>query len=584
MVIKIVTDSKSVSSELAEQYELLRVMLHAIGDGVITTDARGRVGCLNPIAERLTGWTTEAARGMPVADVFRVVEDQTGVLTSHPVEACLATGSTIGVAGHLMLASRSDMKYFIEDSAAPIRSAAGETLGAVLVFRDVSERRRLAQEMTYHATHDSLTGLLNRAEFERRLQATLTSVYKREAKYVLMRIDLDNFRLVNDAGGHAAGDQLLKQVADLIGRFVHKGDTLGRLGGDEFGLVIRRRSIEEVQNVAHMIREEIDAFRFQLGIHRLHLGASIGLVLVDERWPTKTTLLRAASSACFAAKQGGRNRVHTYFASDEKIESHRSDMHWLRRLERALDQGEFVLHWQQIMSLVPDNSGIHGEVLLRLVGDQGQLISPGTFLPVAERFHMASRIDRWVLREVFEWMARHKAALSHVDQLAINLSGQSIGDRDFHLYVLELLGAIKFDHHKLCFEITETAGITNMNDAKLFFESMRAYGVSFALDDFGSGLSSFAYLKSLSVDYLKIDGQFIRDLETDLVDQATVRCIRDVARLTGKKTVAEFVETAAVEKQLCEMGIDYAQGFLRHRPAALDTILGMKFQASIVPL
>jgi diguanylate cyclase (GGDEF)-like protein/PAS domain S-box-containing protein len=581
-VIEDVTERKRVQAELAEQIERLRVTLHSIRDGVITTGAQGLVEYLNPVAERLTGWTTEEAQGMPASTVLRIVDDTTRMGGGSPVETCLAVNRVIGadghtgVDGHTVLISLDGQEYFIEHSAAPIRSAVGETLGVVLVFRDVSEQRRLNHEMNYRATHDTLTGLFNRDEFERRLQLALASAHLGEAEYALMYIDLDQFKLVNDAGGHAAGDRLLKQVAGVIGRLVRKSDTFARLGGDEFGLIIEHCSIEAAQRVAQQICREVDAFRFQLGIHRLHIGASIGLVPVDKRWPTTANLLRAADSACYAAKAAGRNRVHTYFAADAIIESHRSDMQWVRRLEQALDKDQFILHWQQITPLGHDTGGVHGEVLLRLVGDDGRLISPGAFLPAAERFHMASRIDRWVVREVFEWMARHKAAMSHVDTVSVNLSGLSIADRDFHRYVLELIGTIPFDHHKLCFEITETAAITNLSDAKVFFESMRTYGVRFALDDFGSGVSSFGYLKSLPVDYLKIDGQFIRDLEDDLVDQATVRCIREVSKITGKKTVAEFVETEAVEILLREIGIDYAQGFLRHRPAALHTIFDLQ--------
>jgi diguanylate cyclase (GGDEF)-like protein len=426
--------------------------------------------------------------------------------------------------------------------------------------------------MKYRATHDPLTGLLNRDEFERRLQRTLAAAHREVAQYALMYIDLDQFKLVNDAAGHAAGDQLLKQVVGIIRRFVREGDTFARLGGDEFGLIIEHCSFEATQDIAQTICEGIDAVRFQHGNQRFHTGASIGLVPVDVRWPTTASILQAADSACYAAKAAGRNRVHTYFAADEMIEAHRKDMQWVHRLEQALDKGQFALHWQQITPLGDETGGLHGEILLRLIDDDGTLIPPGAFLPSAERFYMASRIDRWVVREVFEWMAEHRATLSHVDTVGINLSGQSIGDRDFHRYVMELIETIAFDHQKLCFEITETAAITNLSDAIGFIESMRKFGVRFALDDFGSGVSSFGYIKSLPVDYLKIDGQFIRDLAVDLVDQATVRCIRDVAKITGKKTVAEFVETEEVEALLREMDIDYAQGFLRHRPVALDTI------------
>jgi len=574
-VIEDVTERKGVQSELAAQHERLRVTLHSIGEGVITTDAQGSIEYLNPVAEKLTGWSSAAARGRPSEVVFRIVDKTTRLRAKSPVEMCLSEDRVADLPDHAVLVSRDCREYCVENSAAPIKDAAGQTLGAVLVFRDVSAQRQLIQEMTYRATHDTLTGIFNRDEFERWLQLALTSAHKGEAEYALMYIDLDQFKLVNDAGGHAAGDQLLRQVVDLITKLVRNGDTFARLGGDEFGLILKQCSIETAQGVAQKICHAVDAFRFQHGNQRLHIGASIGLVPVDMRWPTTTSILQAADNACFAAKQAGRNRVHTYFAADAVIESHRGEMQWVRRLEHALDNGQFVLHWQQIKSLGPEREGLHGEVLLRLIDDEGKLISPGAFLPSAERFHMASRIDRWVVRTVFEWMATHRAALSHVDTLAINLSGQSIGDRDFHRYVLELIESIAFDCHKLCFEITETAAITKLSDAKLFFESMRAFGVRFALDDFGSGVSSFGYLKNLPADYLKIDGQFIRDLADDLVDQATVRCIHEVAALTGKKTVAEFVETEAVEALLREIGIDYTQGFLRHRPTALDTLLDM---------
>ena len=507
--------------------------------------------------------------------VLQIVDETTRLYAQNPVEACLSQDRVVGLTHHMVLISRDCREYCVEESAAPIKNADGQTLGVVLVFRDVSEQRRLIQEMTYRATHDTLTGLFNRDEFERRLQIALTSAHSGDAEYALMYIDLDQFKLANDAGGHATGDQLLKQVVGLIRKLVRKGDAFARLGGDEFGLILNHCSIEEAQCIARKICHAVDTFRFQHGSQPLHIGASIGLVPVDTRWPTTASILQAADSACYAAKQAGRNRVHTYFAADEAIEFHREDMQWVRRLKQALDNGQFALHWQHIRPLGSEREGLHGEVLVRLIDDEGNLISPGAFLPSAERFHMASCIDRWVVRNVFEWMAMHRSALSHVDTLAINLSGQSIEDRDFHHYVTELIRTIAFDHHKVCFEITETTTITNLGDAQLFFESMKAFGVRFALDDFGSGASSFGYLKSFPVDYLKIDGQFIRGLADDAVDQATVRCIREVATITGKKTVAESVETEAVETLLRDIGIDYAQGFLRHRPEAIDTILNM---------
>jgi len=575
-VIQDVTQRKREQSELAVQYERLRVTMDSIGDGVISTDPQGRIRYLNPVAERLTGWTNAQALGRPSHPVFNIVHEETRRRAKSPISVCLSEDRVVGLANHTVLLSRDCREYHIEDSAAPIKDAAGQTVGAVLVFRDVSEQRQLSLEMTYRATHDELTGLLNRSEFERRLEFTLAAAHKAKDRYVLMYIDLDRFKLVNDAGGHAVGDSLLKQIASLIKRIARRHDIFARLGGDEFGLIVEHCSIEAAQSIAQKICEEVDAFRFQHGGQFLHVGASIGVVQVDERWPTVASLLRAADSACYAAKEAGRNRVYAYFAADEMIESHQKDMQWARRLEHALDKGQLVLHWQEIRAFDYGAEGIHGEVLLRLLGENGKLISPGAFLPSAERFHMATRIDRWVVSETFDWMARHRESLGHVDTVSINLSGLSIGDRDFHRYVIELIETIAFDHHKLCFEITETAAITNLSDATSFFESMHAFGIRFALDDFGSGLSSLSYLKNLPADYLKIDGQFIRDLATNRVGQATVRCIHEVARITGKKTVAEFVETEAVETLLREIGIDYTQGFLRHRPEPLDTMLTMR--------
>jgi diguanylate cyclase (GGDEF)-like protein/PAS domain S-box-containing protein len=570
-VMEDVTERKRVQRELAAQHERLRVTLHSIGDAVITTDAQGRVEYLNPVAERLTGWTNAGARRRESETIFRIVRDVTRLPVQSPVKVSLSEDRIVNLADHIVLVS-GGQQYYVEGMAAPIKHAMGQTLGVVLVFRDVSEQRRLTHEMKYRATHDTLTGLLNRDEFERRLRLALTSARQGEAEYALMYVDLDQFKLINDAAGHAAGDQLLKQVVGMIRRLVRTSDAFARLGGDEFGLILEHCSVEAAQDIAQTICHGIDVVRFQHGNQRFRVGASIGLVPVDARWPTAASILQAADSACYAAKAAGRNRVHTYFAADETIEAHREEMQWVRRLEQALDQGQLVLYWQQITPLGHETGGLHGEILLRLINDDGTLISPGAFLPSAERFQMASRIDRWVVRAVFERMAQHRATLSHVGTVAINLSGQSIGDRDFHRYVTKLIETMAFDHHKLCFEITETAAITNLSDATSFFESMRKFGVRFALDDFGSGVSSFGYLKSLPVDYLKIDGQFIRDLADDRVDQATVRCIRDVAKITGKKTIAEFVETEAVETLLREMEIDYAQGFLRHRPVAFDEI------------
>ncbi|WP_342310457.1 EAL domain-containing protein [Burkholderia pyrrocinia] len=572
-VMENVTERKRVQTELATQCERLRVTLHSIGDAVITTDAIGRIEYINPAAERLTGWTNADACGKPSEMVFHVVDAISRQPAANPVEVCLSEHRSFDETSHTLLISREGGEYHIEDSAAPIKDTAGAIFGVVLVFRNVSEQYRISREMTYRATHDTLTGLLNRDEFDNRLRHAHESALNTGVEHALMFIDLDQFKIVNDAAGHAAGDRLLKQISELIQNLIRKRDTFARLGGDEFGLILEGCSIDAAFGVAQKICDRVDAFRFPYGTQNFHVGTSIGLVPVDRRWTHTANILQAADNACHAAKVEGRNRVHTFFSDDQQIVAHRNDMQWARRIEHALDEAQFVLFWQQIRPLNDTECMIHGEILIRMRDDNGTLISPAAFLSSAERFHMITRIDRWVVRQVFDWMACHLDALEHVGSIGINLSGQSIGDQDFHRYVLDLLNEISFDHEKLCFEITETAAITNFSAATAFIDSMRASGIRFALDDFGSGVSSFGYLKNLPVDYLKIDGQFIRNLASDPVDQATVRCIQTIARATGKQTVAEFVETEHVERLLREIGIDYAQGFLGHRPASLNEML-----------
>jgi EAL domain-containing protein (putative c-di-GMP-specific phosphodiesterase class I) len=317
----------------------------------------------------------------------------------------------------------------------------------------------------------------------------------------------------------------------------------------------------------------MEEFRFIHDGRRFRVGTSIGLVPLDRRWATPALIMQAADTSCYAAKEAGRNRVHVWYDTDQAMHTRKGEMQWASRLEQALDEDRFVLYGQRIAPIHHDAPGLHCEVLLRLQDTDGSIIPPGAFLPAAERFHMASRIDRWVVRHVFDWMCAHRERLDRIDTIAVNLSGQSIGDPSFHRFMQELLRDSPVEVHKLCLEITETAAITNLKDAGAFIEEMRQRGVRMALDDFGSGASSFGYLKALPVDYLKIDGQFIRDLVDDPLDEATVRCFCEVARLLQIQTIAEFVENAATLDKLCRLGVDYAQGYLLHKPQPLDALL-----------
>lgn len=568
-----VTERRRMTRELEAQHELLRVTLQSIGDAVITTGADATVMWLNTVAERMTGWSADEARGLPLVEVFHIVDEATGERIESPVVACLARRETVNPSHKAVLRSRDAGEFGIEDTAAPIRNDQGEVLGAVLVFRDVTEQRRLSGEMTYRATHDVLTGLFNRGEFEVRLQALWSRARRDGSSHGLLFMDLDQFKLVNDSCGHVIGDHLLEQVSRLLADTVRARDTLARLGGDEFGILLEDCDPEQAERVAQKICDRMDQFRFVHAEKRFRIGVSIGLVPLDARWSSTAALQQAADTACYAAKEEGRNRVHVWFDTDAAVSARQFEVQWTSRIEHALDTDAFILFAQRIVAQRAGPEGLHAEVLLRMQADDGSLVLPGAFLPAAERFHLVSRIDRWVLEHVIRWV-RAQPSIGDLHTLSVNLSGHSVGDRAFHAWAVEQLrDAGPVVCAKLCLEITETAAVTNLTDAVAFIKQVRAAGVRVALDDFGAGASSFGYLKTLPVDYLKIDGQFIRNLMTDALDHVAVRCFVDVAQVVGVRTVAEFVDRPDVLVRLQEMGVDYAQGYLLHRPEPLSTLL-----------
>jgi diguanylate cyclase (GGDEF)-like protein/PAS domain S-box-containing protein len=570
-----VSHERETEAALARQNELLRITMQSIGDSVITTNAQGEVTWLNPVAERMTGWSTAEAHGRPLGEVFHIVNEQTHLPTENPVEMCLKQGKIVGLANHTLLITRDGREFGIEDSAAPIRDAQGAILGVVLVFHDVTEQRRLSGEMSHRATHDELTGLVNRAEFESRLRTLLQKAHDDGSVHSLLYIDLDQFKLVNDGCGHTAGDLLLQQVSRLMGDALRGRDTLARLGGDEFGVILDHCSGEQAQRVAQLICDRMEAYRFQHDGKRFRVGASIGLVAVSNSFANTAAVMQAADTCCYAAKHAGRNRVHTWVDNDQTIRLRHGEMQWKTRIEHALDEDRFVLYAQRLQCLEGGVQGMHAEVLLRMLDTDGSIISPAAFLPAAERFHLASRIDRWVLRHSIAWLEA-LGSDNPIQLLSINLSGQSVGDRAFHRVVMDSLTALPTTLCKrLCFEITETAAVTNLADAALFVEQVRALGVSVALDEFGAGASSFGYLKQLRVDYLKINGPFIKDMLDDPLDDVAVRCFVDVANVMGIKTVAEYVDKAPVMARVTELGITYAQGFYLHKPQPIEQLLAM---------
>ncbi|MDT8397367.1 MAG: EAL domain-containing protein [Pseudomonadales bacterium] len=430
------------------------------------------------------------------------------------------------------------------------------------VFLDITEARELSNQLSYQATYDDLTGLVNRREFEDRLQEAIEIAHERKTKNALCYLDLDQFKIINDTCGHMAGDELLRQLAQVLSRCVRRDDTLARLGGDEFAILLENCPLDNAERVAANVRQVVQDFRFMWKDNTFNIGVSIGLVPIATEGETITDVLRRADTACYAAKEAGRNRIHVFHFDDEELAQRHGEMQWVARINAALDQNRFELWQQRIVPITgAEGDSGHFELLLRMRDENGRLISPGVFLPAAERYDLAARIDRWVVHQTFRWFEEHPAELENLTVCAINLSGQSLSNVDFLRETIQLFQESRIPAHKICFEITETAAIANLAFATQFMQSLKRLGCSFSLDDFGSGLSSFAYLKNLPVDYVKIDGFFVKDIIGDPVDLAMVKAINDMAHAMGKRTIAEFVENKAILAALVELGVDYGQGY-----------------------
>lgn len=555
---------------LRTEKELFRVTLASIGDAVITTDATGRVTYLNTIAERLTGWDNTAANGHPLAEIFRILDEVTHEPAEDPVGRCLKGDGSVGPGAHSLLICRDQQALNIDMSVAPIRDHDGACIGGVLVFRDVTEERKLAQQLSHQASHDSLTGLINRHEFEHRLNHLLGSASPYVA-HALLYLDLDQFKVVNDTCGHAAGDDLLRQISALLRTKLRARDTLARLGGDEFGVLLEHCSVVEAKRIANSLRELLQGFRFGWKDKSFTVGVSIGLVPVMQAGETLAGVFSAADSACYAAKENGRNRVHVYQPDDIALAQREGEMRWIPRIQQALADERFRLYYQPIISVGANAvRRSHGEILIRMLDEAGRVVLPGAFLPAAERYGLIPELDRWVV-------SRSLAALSASPDIAddvtfaINISGQSLGAADFLDFVIEQIDATKVTPHRICFEITETSAVSELAHALRFIDTLKGLGCHFALDDFGTGLSSFSYLKSLPVDFLKIDGGFVKGLAADDIDQAMVESIHHIGHIMGLETIAEWVESEAIFLKLRQIGVDYGQGYALGRPRPLGT-------------
>jgi len=564
-----ITARKRAEQAMFAEKERAQVTLQSIGDAVITTDSEGRIEYLNPVAEQLSGWSSAEARGQSINTVLRLLDDASRSEIDSPLLRCLREGKVVDPAEQSVLVNRAGQELAIQDSAAPIRDRAGAVVGGVVVFRDVTKERRLKRALSYQAIHDALTGLINRREFDNRLQTAVQGARNGEGAHALLYVDLDQFKVVNDTCGHSAGDRLLRDVTALLQQQVRASDTIARLGGDEFGILVQHCSVEQAVRVADNIRQAVHDYRFTWERTTTTIGASIGVVEISRDSESAASLMSAADIACYAAKDAGRNRVHVYEST--AVSGRHREMYWVSRVTRAVDEGRLELYQQPI---VPTVDGVttappFRELLVRLRGDGDSLIMPGEFIPAAERYNVISAIDRWVVRRAVDIIEERRTA-NPADQmqLAVNLSGTSLSEQSFLDYVLGFVEDARIASG-LCFEITETAVITNMTQAVYFMRELKKRGCRFALDDFGSGVASFHYLKTLPVDYLKIDGQFIANVVNDAVDRSMIEAICKVAGALGIATVAEKVETAAVREQLALLKVDFVQGFLVARPQPL---------------
>jgi len=551
------------------QKELAEITLNSIGDAVLTTDANGRIKYLNPAAERLTGWTDIEARNQPVASVFRTIDSSTDTPAS-PVNHCLAKGEVVSLDGDTLI-QRSGTRITIENSAVPIWSRTGTMTGCVVIFYDTHASRPHQHLLAYHVSRDALTGLLNRREFDRRLGNLLNEARTNGTQHVLAFLDLDQFKVINDTCGHQAGDRLLRQIAYLLQSRIRSGDVLARIGGDEFGILLIGCTLEKGVSLLERLCTMMAGFRFTFEGKAFTIGASIGAVPVTPDSPDSVELLSEADAACYVAKEKGRNRLQVYEPNDLAVFRRRGEMRWLPRINQALDSDGFVLYAQRLQPL-QDGLPERLEILVRLQDVGGLPIGPSTFISAAERYGLMPRIDQWVIRTVYARL--HDFLRRNPDLIInINLSGTTFGSRSTLDFIEDASISAGIDPRQICFEITETAAIASMDVTIDAMRRIRALGFSFSLDDFGTGLSSFSYLKALPVQQIKIGDSYVRNLLTDPLSHSIVRSVIDIGKVLDINVCAECVEREEIRVALQRMGAGYAQGYAVQRPAPLAEVL-----------
>ncbi len=562
-------DRRRTEEALYQERERALITLHSIGDGVITTDAEGRVDYMNPVAEHVTGWTYGEAQGYLLTEVLPLLNEATRHPVESPADISLRSGRVVTLNEQCILVNRNGQEFHIEDSAAPIFDRDNRIIGTVLVFHDVTRERRMAHQMTWQATHDGLTGLANRNEFTDRLANMLAGITADPSlQHALLYLDLDQFKVVNDTCGHAAGDELLKQLSRTLRANVPTSASLARIGGDEFGILLETVDLEKAAAVANQLLQSFASFTFHWQDRRFDVGVSIGMVPINCDTQNASIALSAADVACYVAKESGRNRIHIYQESDSGLGERHNEMHWVSRIKEALEENRFVLYKQAITSLNESEQTPHYELLVRMLDHDGKIVPPVAFIPAAERYNLMNSLDRWVIDTAFNFL-RIAQQQGDLGIYSINLSGNSLNDDDLPTYIQTKINEYQIQAGQLCFEVTETAAVFNLENTSRMIRLLKKLGCRFALDDFGSGLSSFSYLKNLPVDFLKIDGSFVKDMNTDPMNRAIVEAIHQVGHTLSIRTIAEFVENQAIVDQLKSIGVDFAQGYHFSKPEPL---------------
>ncbi len=570
LAIEDISERKQAQASLFEEKERAQVTLRSIGEAVITTDASGIVEYLNPIAEQLTGWTEAEARGQSIDKIYKIIDDASHEPIDDLVSHCLQQGWTIRLEQDIAIISRNGQQFAIEDSVAPIRGSQGELLGAVIVFKDVTKQRLMTKELVHNAGHDALTGLVNRREFVKRLERAVANSKLPATQHVLCFIDLDQFKIVNDSVGHAAGDELLRQVASLFLEKVRDRDTLARLGGDEFGLLLDNCPLEKGLVIAKAIIAELCDYGFVWQGRPFQVGASIGLVSIAGTADSTATFLSQADQACYSAKAEGRNRVHVYQSAAGEPTCEQSGIMRAASLSTAMEQQRLRLYVQPMLPLLAGRKDVpHHELLVRLLDAEGVTVLPGAFIPVAERSGLMVAVDRWVIHAAFKHYSEIFATTPHTE-ITINLSANSLNDESLPEFVRQQFVESGIPPQQVCFEISETVVMQNFKQARRLIVELKKDGCRFSLDNFGSGVSSFGLLKKLPLDYLKINGSVVLGMLNDPVDHSVVEAINKVGHSMGVRTIAKWVENDAIIERLAEIGVDYAQGYAVRPPGLLE--------------